>query len=246
MKRLTIITLTIGLALGAQAQDYQKEHTFNKDVRYHSVGDNQSFFSHSKGKTVTLYESNYSRYKEISTPDFNHYKANYIRYLSKSLFNKDEDLEFLVYYTDTTNQGVNQYILMDENGKKLKQFEGFTAFVNKINGEYKLIMRKLSGETTIYSLPGSLSTNAPVRRKVKTNVYPNPANAATTLRYDLPSGQNGQVVVYNGNGQQVDRLRIGPAFDKVRLDVSGYEPGTYFYKVKSGNQQVDKGRLVVQ
>jgi len=64
--------------------------------------------------------------------------------------------------------------------------------------------------------------------------YPNPFNAATTINYQLPSGGNVTLEIYNLMGQKVATLingQMDAGYHSVNWDASQYSSGVYFYKL---------------
>jgi hypothetical protein len=82
--------------------------------------------------------------------------------------------------------------------------------------------------------------------------YPNPFNAGTTIRLDLPKSQNVEVAVYGVDGRRVKTLCKGwlPAGPRVvswdGLDERGESvaSGTYLYRIEAGSDRV-AGKLVL-
>jgi hypothetical protein len=64
---------------------------------------------------------------------------------------------------------------------------------------------------------------------VKTMPYPNPAAQTINLPYQLNSGEQTDMQIFDVNGKLVATKRIDAAFDKIVLNVSGYEKGMYVY-----------------
>lgn len=76
-----------------------------------------------------------------------------------------------------------------------------------------------------------LSTNFfPTFAYNQTNPYPNPAAHTINLPYQLNSGEQTDMQIYDVNGKLIATKRIDVTFDKIVLNVSGYEKGMYVYK----------------
>lgn len=242
---LTLLTLLISLSLKGQIE---KEHTFNSDnVSYFKVDEQQGYFAAVNEQKVRLYNRDYSLQKTLTIPPRNNTKVLSIRNLSENLFDQNKnDLEFLVRYQDTVNYDT-KYAIVREGGSILKKFTGFT-YVSEINGEPKILVR-LDNETEVYSLPGELTPNLPVKGNGgnvgNVELYPNPASEQVNLQYDLSGNQTAQIKIYRATGHLQEQLRAGPDFDHIKLDVSGYKPGNYFYRIVVDRQIRDKGKFVV-
>ncbi len=70
------------------------------------------------------------------------------------------------------------------------------------------------------------------------NIYPNPFNPITTIKYGLPEYGTVKIAVYDIAGRQVTRLvnKIeAPGFHSVAWDASSYPSGLYFIQMKSND-----------
>ena len=70
------------------------------------------------------------------------------------------------------------------------------------------------------------------------NIYPNPFNPITTIKYGLPEYGTVKIAVYDISGRQVTRLvnKIeAPGFHSVAWDASSFPSGLYFIQMKSND-----------
>jgi hypothetical protein len=70
------------------------------------------------------------------------------------------------------------------------------------------------------------------------NIYPNPFNPITTIKYGLPEYGTVKITVYDISGRQVTRLvnKIeAPGFHSVAWDASSFPSGLYFIRMTSNN-----------
>jgi hypothetical protein len=251
MQRNIITFVLILLSLAATGQQYEKEGSFNNQVQYHQVTANQGFFMTTDGNQALIYNTDYTLHKTVGLPDFTDEIPYHANTLSKNLLNQDDNLEFIVTYQDTIDNRT-QFVLMSGNGNKLKQILGDYYRIINVSGNYKIQVNQ-GGNTVVYNLPGEQLVNAPTpddnlgagNSGTSAHVYPNPASRTVNIQYALDKGQTGQAIIYNASGQAVDRHRIGPDFNKIRLDISGYDAGNYYYQVRTDNG-IDKGKFVVQ
>ena len=73
--------------------------------------------------------------------------------------------------------------------------------------------------------------------------YPDPFNAATEMRYYLPTEADVRLEVYNLLGQKVQTLLNEQQLDgehSVTWNASGFASGIYFYKLKVGGETLSK------
>ena len=69
------------------------------------------------------------------------------------------------------------------------------------------------------------------------NIYPNPFNPVTNIRYVLPDMAKISLAVYNINGKQVSKLYYGmqtPGYHTINWDASEQSSGIYFVKMVAG------------
>ncbi len=247
MKRLVLTLLVLSSSFSLKGQ-IQKEHTFNSNtVRYSQVEKNRGYYSVLNGQTVRFYKTDYTLYKQLTLPQKSNSEPISITRLNNNLFDKDEsNLEFLVRYQDTVDYNSN-FSIVRENGSTLKNINGW-AFVREINGEAKLLLT-INEKTEVYSLPGELNTNAPYPDQgtivENTSLYPNPADDQIKLHYQLSGNETARIKIYNATGHLKEKLKVGPDFNHIKLDVSGYQAGNYFYKISVKGQIRDKGKFVV-
>jgi hypothetical protein len=67
--------------------------------------------------------------------------------------------------------------------------------------------------------------------------YPNPFNAGTRIGFDIPSGVNVTLVIYDLLGREITRLLdndFKPAGSySVQLDAANFSSGVYFYRIEA-------------
>jgi hypothetical protein len=79
--------------------------------------------------------------------------------------------------------------------------------------------------------------------------YPNPFNPSTTISFDLPSGSDYTLTLYNAAGQKVLE-RIGraetPGHQHIDLDMTGYASGIYLYRLDAGGFSATRKALLLK
>jgi len=73
--------------------------------------------------------------------------------------------------------------------------------------------------------------------------YPNPFNANTTISYNLPTGGNVTLDVYNLMGRKVTTLTDGwlkAGKHNIIFDASDYSSGIYFYILTTGDETISR------
>ncbi len=74
------------------------------------------------------------------------------------------------------------------------------------------------------------------------NIYPNPAT--NTVKILSFSTQLSDVEVYNSLGMLVDELEVNS--EEVEVNISGYNPGIYFFRIKTEAGKVYTDKIVVK
>ena len=78
--------------------------------------------------------------------------------------------------------------------------------------------------------------------------YPNPFNPATTISFSLPTASDYELVIYNVNGQQVERFSGHQEAGVVELtwEAGNHASGVYFYKLNAGSFSATKKMVLLK
>lgn len=78
--------------------------------------------------------------------------------------------------------------------------------------------------------------------------YPNPADAYTTLRYELFRTHPQTIIrIFDVGGRVVQSFNIGDTYEgQVLWDTRDAKPGMYFYQLWQNEEKVHSGKIVVQ
>ncbi|HEY5536969.1 MAG TPA: alpha-L-fucosidase [Ignavibacteria bacterium] len=119
----------------------------------------------------------------------------------------------------------------------------------------------INGNTTTVTIPPNLQTNPPCLyawtfmfkrgtvniRNITSEIpktyklyqnYPNPFNPSTNINFDLPTGKNVQIKIFDILGKEVTTLaneKLNAGSYSVIWEAVNYPSGTYFCQLKSGN-----------
>ncbi len=80
-------------------------------------------------------------------------------------------------------------------------------------------------------------------------IYPNPFNSSTTIRFQLPEPSPLQIKVYNSRGQIVRTLydeKASAGTHTVQWDASNFTSGVYFISIKSEHTEIIKKCLLAE
>ena len=91
---------------------------------------------------------------------------------------------------------------------------------------------------TVIAAESAVSAAVPNACTLEQN-YPNPFNPSTTIAYAMPADGHVELTLFNALGQQVATLAVGGRLAgtySVAVDASDLSAGTYFYRLRAGEQ----------
>ncbi len=79
----------------------------------------------------------------------------------------------------------------------------------------------------------------------KIEVYPNPSNNTTTIRFPNHENKNHTIIIYNTKGQIVSKLEnnLGNEF---KISIKDWQSGMYFYQINDSKSIVGQGKFIVE
>lgn len=193
-----------------------------------------------------FYNEDYSFYKTVTVTPPTGYICSQISNVSDNLFNNDDLIEFTCTFFDNSSSTGYLLKLYNETGNELFNFgNSFSGWYYKtFNDEVRFnVLRYINYpnaeyETDIYSLPGSMvSAKSLISEINEISPYPNPANNFINLTYNIDQSEIVDLQIFSLNGHLIETKKIGGAFDRIRLDVSNYSSGIYFYQYKSETEK---------
>jgi hypothetical protein len=105
-------------------------------------------------------------------------------------------------------------------------------------GRYAYRLKQINQDGT-FGYTGSIETVVnPPDAFAMLNNYPNPFNAATTIKYELPKEADVKLIVYDNLGRQVRELvnaRQKPGYYTVDFNAQGLSSGMYYYRIVAGS-----------
>ncbi|MBW8049212.1 MAG: hypothetical protein FVQ77_02500 [Cytophagales bacterium] len=237
MKKLTLLFAAISLLSISKAQitfeyEYDTIQAPNGAWLY-QIGDNYYRYIKFDNYQFTLYNLNHSFDKTITFPTVIGFPNVYIRYITQSLFDTDNLIEFIAYYYDSS-QCNGKIKIFNEIGSILFESDSTHGvdIISAGNDGYKMYVRRYQQcpykyfGLRIYSLPGTLPVG-------KTEIigqidhwqigasYPNPSNNYTIIDYQLQQDiSNGEIVFYNIQGIEVKRFKVDRTFNHLRLSTT--------------------------
>lgn len=218
-----------------------------------------------ENEQVRLYSKDYSLWKTIQLNVPNGFFLGDVQFASQSLFNSDNQVEFLVmyykyietqtsYYYDYTTEIVNQ------NGSVLLSVPGgayYSVSADKEGGSKLLIyvydysVWPYTVETRIYSVPGQLTgipseENNLFSDQITFNAYPNPGNGQFTLKTGhgrIPI--DSKLIVRDVAGRIVHHEKLNWTSPEYQLHLIGLDSGTYFYEIETPYLKLKPQKLII-
>lgn len=239
MKQTIAILLLCTFSIIETDAQINFEHTFNtnSETVLNFSTQTQIMYYYVNESNIYFYNENYTLYKTISIPIHNNYNLPSISYYSTNLFNSDNYIEFCCSYlkNDFTDA---KSIIYNENLSVLETYN--SSLISYIyptkNSGYRMNMARYTDfpdnyVIDVYSLPGSYTT-IDESDKVKQfhSPFPNPATSEIIIPYKLNEDKTTEMLIFNSNGQEIESFEIGYHFNKIRLNISSYSPGIYFYR----------------
>jgi hypothetical protein len=187
-----------------------------------------------------FYNFDYTFYKSVDIKTPKNAKYRDLLYVSTKTFNSDNSIEFIldIAFDDANFNTVHHPIMYNEDGEVIYDF-GFERIINlqtNSNNEIKLLTATGSNNTNdlavkVYGFNTQIPNDVKILKSNENfqSPYPNPANQNINLPYQLKSGEQTDMQIYDANGKLIATKRIDAAFDKIVLNVSGYEKGMYVY-----------------
>ena len=90
---------------------------------------------------------------------------------------------------------------------------------------------------------------APVSGLVLYQNYPNPFNAETTITYQIESGSEPELEIFNITGQKIMSLNDGykaPGLHRIHIDLAQFPTGVYLYRIRSGRMSQTSKLTVIK
>lgn len=222
---------------------------------------------------LSLYNLNHTLFQSITIPaTFNGNDWFQVMYVTRSLFDCDtSNIEYLLNYGFIgAPGGTTPYVkIVRDNGTVLFTETNASALTqgwanlsmgpvySTPNGA-KMDLYNANWDLKIYSLCGQLppsylsgpgnttglsSGNA---ENFINRVYPNPSKNKITIDYSFPDDvRQAELFLYDANGKETRRLKIGPAFKSVQLDTDGMNAGVYNYVINADGRLFKGSQLVI-
>lgn len=154
---------------------------------------------------------------------------------------------------------IEVYTASDDSYTELENQGAYTSIASRdsIKWRVKWLARALPASVEVSAGSKSLSDYiaALLKRSTPTSlipptqtfhavkIYPNPASEKLMVETGIDSYRDVQISIYNLQGQQIFSKTITQ--QKMLLDITSLSRGVYFYEVKNGNNNVERGKFSV-
>lgn len=196
------------------------------------------------GNVVYVYNWNGSLYKAVSVTPPSGYSVQTVSCLSQKCINNDSKLEMCVIFVHSSATGSSSHKmwLINEDGTKINDFGDASTWASNYssyNGETHLNVMKgtidasynITYTTIIYKCNGSAMAGISQPDMAELGAaYPNPSSSMITIPFKLNSKATSQIHIYDAAGHLFSTIPVGIHFNEIKLDVSDYPSGIYFYE----------------
>ncbi len=208
-----------------------------------------------------IYNLDHSLYRTINlVVPADHYMYD-IQYVSDHTFNLDDLIEFVYIYskynpTETSYYYSYETRVINENGTELLKIPGagHTEIVETADDGEKFLVYVYDfyqipavTQTRVYSLPEDPLKSGPIQNRYGPgNPWPNPSNGILNIPVRIPPGEGpGELILYNIKGQEVMRQAVQGEDELIILPGGTLVPGTYIYKLKSGQAESGGNKITI-
>lgn len=193
-----------------------------------------------------IYNEDHTPFKTINLDVPSGYTLSDIKFVTKHLFNTDDNIELLyMYYKTSTIESelVYQYGLriVDELGTLLLDLNnGGFAEINEGSDGMKLLAYQYIYSnstylvyTNVYALGGTVKA-ALAETDPGFKIYPNPASEIVSITMNpWEQIKKGQVMITDISGRTVNKKDIEPGSNFTSLETGWMSPGTYIMSILS-------------
>jgi type IX secretion system substrate protein len=221
-----------------------------------------------------LYNPDHSIYKTITVPQMTGKRAQFISYVTETLFDTDSLIEYMLYYA-LPSGGPSEVKVINENGNILLDVDSANFTANSGNDPYmgyvdqpifpngnqtKLYLYTNNyAVTTVYNLPGQLpclecangvttgliQQQEPAGGSHKSIAYPNPFTNSVKIKYILPENcRHAFVNIYDITGKLIKKKEIDNAYNELYITGLEIQQGAYFYQVVADDKIISGNKLI--
>ena len=264
MKKTSFLILLMFYFLAAHSQlVLENIYSNSGNVTEISSGVFKIYTMDDYNNVCNIYNTDYSLLKSITLQIPTGEVLVDIQYVTQTLFNLDSKVELMYVYRKTvaaTTTTAAYYVytsrIIDESGNILVEIpNAYTAKVyNFVSDGSKFVIwtydySTLVASTIFYNVPGKMvgeTKNDENKLNDLNYSFPNPAKNEINLKYCLPENiPNAELVILNSKGNTLIKYRINNSSELLKIDISSFENGIYFYYLKANAKQFGNNKFVV-
>ncbi len=244
---LSILLILAGLALKGQIQ-LEQSYSFSGTLTKIDDGEYKYFVMDVPLKQCRIYNEDHSLFKTINLQVPSGYLLSDVKFLSRKIFNSDDNIELLYTYNKADLIG-SEYIytygmkVINELGTVLLNLsDGGFAELKTGSKETKLLAYRYIWQdsyyliyTNVYALGGTAkSASAQLQPSMK--IYPNPADETLHVELTDPSLlSGGEITIHDIAGRQVANQPFLPKTSHLSIGTGKMVPGTYIIHMVSND-----------
>lgn len=261
MKKSGILIMITLFFTTAHAQ-MTLEHTYDYSVSTAYIdGEGYKFYEMDiDNNQCVIYNLDHTHYQTI---DLDVPEGQYLydlKYVTNHLFDDDDEIEVCyTYYEYFSSEEYTEYTtkVINAGGSEIVSIPGasyVTLMTVSEEGDYNFVayvydysVSTAVQETKVYSLSNQ-PTNVILHsgQVAGSKAYPNPAKDKVTISYEINSNvRDGVIKVFTTSGKKVAEMPLPASEQKITLNTSSINSGTYIYRIEADGSQAASGKFVV-
>lgn len=260
MKRI-LFFLIISSVVATLSAQVTLEHTYEFSGTLAEIDNNEYKYFVMDVPLVQcrIYNEDHTPFKTINLDVPEGYTLSDIKFVTKHLFNADDNIELLyMYYKTSTIESelIYQYGLrvVDELGTVLLDLNngGFAEIQKGSNGMKLLAYQYIYSSsyylvyTNVYDLGGTMKA-AVAEADPGFKIYPNPASEMITITMDpWEQIKKGQVMITDMSGRTINKKAIEPGSNFTSVETGWMSPGTYVMSVLSKEKIISSEKFEIK
>ncbi len=255
MKKIIISLALLIATLGARGQiTLEQSYNHSGTLITLSEGEFKYFFMDVPLKQVRLYNEDHTLYREINLTIPAGYYLYDVKFISRTLFNSDEDIELLYIYQkyeliggmDVYSYGLR---VISENGTSLLNLDngGFAEIKEGSDGPKLMAYQYIFYEsyylvyTNVYALGGELKS-ATSDTFSELRLFPNPVSGELKIN-TLPGIGSGVVTITDISGRMILTDQVDRPQGNVSIPLGSLPGGTYLISYQGYDGHMASGKF---
>lgn len=271
MKKLFTLCTCIAAIITASAQEFTKtgetvgdthllynEFMYNKESRMYNENYDYDTGTNTETSIFTIYDFDFNIVKTISMKSY--HDMEYVNWdnphfdnqniaITQTLFNDDENFEYIAYIGEEGNRRV---AICSEDGTVLYTFPENTHVGHSVitmNGKHYITTydpnEDYDKRVVSYYRIDKQTTSIKKVAEIK-GAQINTANGSVNIALQNQSSGNSEVIITNINGQVVKLVEIPTGVKDIDINTTGMQCGIYNFTITEGNKILESGKIAVK